>query len=65
MKRILTLRSLRNICLLGSATYAGLYATGQLENAHCLANGLSRAARAIAYGAHITINYFRVFFYLI
>ncbi len=62
MKRILTPRNLRNVLLASSALYTGLYLTGQIENAYCLANGLGRAARAIAYGGHITVNYFRVIF---
>jgi hypothetical protein len=60
MKRIFNTRYLRNIALMGGATYGGLYAIGEHENANCLAGGLSRAGRAIAYGTYITMNYFRV-----
>jgi hypothetical protein len=60
MRKIFSVRNFINLALFGGTTFGGLYATDQLENAVCLAGGLGRAARGLAYGIDITINYFRV-----
>ena len=62
MKRIFSSKFLKSSILLGGLTYYGLHITDQLENANYLFGGLRRAGRCLAYGTHITIHYFRVFY---
>ena len=60
MKRLFNPKVAKGLVMFSGATYATLYATGQLENAYYLSGGLFRAARAMVYGVAITINYFKV-----